>query len=102
MAAFTWGRRAAGLGCLIRAEPFRQRQEANYLIFFLGIRGSSLEGGGEKTELPWRLLGWAGSWEAERVVVVLGLETCWEDSMGTFAVSVLQCMMLDGDSTLRV
>lgn len=77
MAELTGGCRAAGLGCLIRAEPFTQRQGANY-YFFLGIRGSSLEGAGKKTGLPWRLPGWGGGWKLSRVAVgFLGLETCF-------------------------
>lgn len=77
MAALAWGCRAAGLGCLIRAEPFTQRQEANY-YFFLGIRGSSLEGAGKKIGLPWRLPGWGGGWKLSRVAVgFLVLETCF-------------------------
>lgn len=53
-----------------------QGQEANY--YFLGISGSSLEGAGKKTRLPWRLPGWGGGWKLSKGAVgFLGLKTCF-------------------------
>lgn len=74
--------RAAGSGSAVRPEPFMQGQEANY-FFFLGIPGSSLEGAGEKTRLPWRLPGWGGGWKLSKGAVgFLGLETCFLATAG--------------------
>lgn len=39
------------------------------IIIFLGICGSFLSGSGEEAGLPWRLLGWGGSWKLSRVAV---------------------------------
>lgn len=53
------------------------------VIIFLGIPGSSLEGAGKKTRLPWRLPGWGGGWKLSKGAVgFLGLETCFLAAAG--------------------